>query len=140
MGRRERTMILERAAAYVLAVVCVFQAVHPSWTIRPQCWRSVDLQMGWLRLQARNGADSVCFEGGAGKKVERACSSEGRIALLPNRPRNLKRLMICMTDSGCMTTWLDGTSYGWSISKDKEDYFDKGLIGLDARETSATVD
>jgi hypothetical protein len=29
-------MILERAVAYFLVVVCIFQALRPSWTIRTQ--------------------------------------------------------------------------------------------------------
>lgn len=106
-------MILERAAAYVLAAVCVFQAVRPSWTITPQTWRSIDLRIGWLRMQARNGDDSVCFEG----RPAGACSSERPISLPRGRRRNLKRLRICVSDSECVTAWLDETSHGWSISK-----------------------
>ena len=133
-------MILERTAAYVLAVVCVFQAYRPSWTIRPQCWRSIDVRMGWLRVQGWSGADSVCSEGATGEREEAACSSGRRISLLQNRPRDLKRLMICMSDSGCMTAWLDGTSYGWSLFKDRKDNFEKSLIGLNGHETSGSGD
>jgi len=60
-------MILERAAACVLAVVFLFQALCPSWTFRPQCWRSIDVRIGLFGVQARTGIDSVCFEGLAGK-------------------------------------------------------------------------
>ena len=129
-------MILERAAAYVLAVVCIFQAVSPSWTIRPQCWRSVDLRIGRLRMQANNGADSVCFEG----RPAGACPSQRPISLLRGRQRDLKRLRICMSDSGCMTAWLDETSHGWSISRGMEADFEKSLIDLDIHETSAGGD
>jgi hypothetical protein len=115
-------MILERAAAYVLAVVCVFQAVRPSWTIKPQCWRSIDLRIGWLRMQARNRADSVCFE----RQPAGACPSERPISLLRGSQRDLKRLRICMSDSDCMTAWIDETSHAWSISKGMEDNFGHG--------------
>lgn len=128
-------MILERAAAYVLAVVCLFQAAPPSWTTRPQ-WRSIDLRIGWLRMQASNDADSVCFEG----QPAGACPSERPISLLRGRQRDLKGLRICMSDSECMTAWLDETSRGWSISKGREDSFEKSLIDLDGHETSAWGD
>jgi hypothetical protein len=129
-------MILERAAAYVLAVVCIFQAVSPSWTIRPQCWRSVDLRIGRLRMQASNAADSVCPE----RRQARAWSSERPISLLRGRQRDLERLSICVGDSGCMTAWLDETSHGWSISKGMKADFEKSLIDLDGHETSAWGD
>jgi hypothetical protein len=112
-------MIPERAAAYVLAVVCVFQALHPSRMINAQGWRSIDIRIGRLRVQATNYADSVCFEGLAGKKEEGLCSLERPILILRARPRDLKSLSICMTDSGCMTAWLDETLHGWSVSKDR---------------------
>jgi hypothetical protein len=136
MGRRERTMILERAAAYVLAVVCILQAVCPSRTIRPQYWRSIDLRIGRLRMQARNGADSVCFE----RPPAGACSPERPISLLRVRQRDLTKLRICMSESGCMTAWLDETSHGWSISKGIEDGFAKSVIDLGGHETSAWGD
>lgn len=60
-------MILKRAAASILAVVFLFQALCPSWTFRPQCWQSVDVRIGLFWVQARTGIDSVCFEGLAGE-------------------------------------------------------------------------
>ena len=118
-------MILERAAAYVLALVCIFQAVLPSWTIRPQCWRSIDLRIGSLRIQGRKHLDSDFF---ARRPAAGAGRSERPISLLSGRQRNLKRLRICNGDSGCMTAWLDDTSHGWSISKGMEDNFEKKWI------------
>jgi hypothetical protein len=112
-------MIPERAAAYVLAVVCVFQALRPSTMINAQYWRSIDIRIGWLRVQARNCSDSAYFDGLAGKKDESSCSSEGRISLLHIRPSHHRRLTICMSDTGCMTAWLDGISHVWPISKDR---------------------
>jgi len=41
-------MILKRAAAYILAVVFLFQALCPSWTFRPQRWRSMMCGLGCL--------------------------------------------------------------------------------------------
>jgi len=128
-------MILERAAAYVLALVCIFQAVRPSLTIRPQCWRSIDLRIGWFRIQLRN-PDSVSFE----RLPAGACSSQRPISLLSSRQRDLKSLRICMSDSGCMTAWLGDTSHGWSISKGMGDGFEKKWISLDGHETSARGD
>ena len=128
-------MILERAAAYVLAVACIFQALHPSWAIRPPCWQNIDIQMRWLRVHAINGADLVCFDGVAGKKEAAGCSSKRRIPQLPKRPRNLKGLSICMAHSGCMTTWLDENSHGWSVSKGMEDDFEKSLNGFSGRDS-----
>lgn len=112
-------MIPERAAAYVLAVVCVFQLLHPSRMINAQGWRRVDIRIGRLRVQATNYADSICFEGWAGKKEEGPCSLEGATLILRDRPSGLKKLSICMSDSGCMTAWLDKTLHGWSVSKDR---------------------
>ena len=106
-------MILERGAAYLLAVVCLFQALHPSRMIRPQSWRSIDVRIGGLRVQATNGTDSICFERPTGEREESICSAERRISLLHSRPSHPKRLRICMNDRGCITVWLDG----WSISK-----------------------
>ena len=128
-------MILERAAAYVLALVCIFQAVLPSWAIRPQCWRSIDLRIGSLRIQARN-PDSDFFA----RRPARAGSSERPISLLRGRQSDLKRLRICMVDSGCMTAWVDDTSHGWSISKGMGNNFEKKWISLDSHETSAWGD
>ena len=54
--------------------------------------------------------------------------------------RDLKRLRICMSDSGCITAWLDETSHGWSISKGIEADFEKSVIDLDGHETSAWGD
>ena len=74
-------MIPERSAAYVLAVVCIFQALRPSRMIHPQGWRSVDIRIGRLRLRATNYAASVCFEGLTGEKEEEICSSEKSICI-----------------------------------------------------------
>ena len=128
-------MILERAAAYVLALVCIFQAVLPSWAIRPQCWRSIDLRIGSLRIQARN-PDSDFFA----RRPARAGSSERPISLLRGRQSDLKRLRICMGDSGCMTAWVDDTSHGWSISKGMGDNFEKKWLSLDSHETATWGD
>ncbi len=128
-------MIAERAAAYLLALVCVFQALHPS-RISPQSWQSIDLRIGWLRMQARNGADPLCFEGWPGG----ACSSQRPISLPPGRQRNLKGLRICMTKCGCMTAWMDRSSHEWSISKSVGANFEKNLIDLDSHEMSARSD
>lgn len=70
-------MIPERAAAYVLAIVCVFQALRPSWTIRPQCRRSIDVRMGWLRMQVTNHPVPVCFEGVAREKRKKPTHRRG---------------------------------------------------------------
>ena len=91
-------------------------------------------------MQGWRGADAVCFEGAAAEKKQAACSSETRISAMRNRPGDLKGLMICLSDSGCMTAWLDGSSYGWSLSKKKKDRFRKSLTGPDNRETPASVD
>jgi hypothetical protein len=95
-------MILERTAAYVLAVAGVFQTLLPSWTIKPHCWRSIDVQIGRLHMQARNEADSAT-----------------RMPLLHGWQKEPKRLEICINDSNCITAWLDGASHTWMISKDE---------------------
>jgi hypothetical protein len=87
-------------------------------------------------MQARNDADSVCFE----RQPAGACPSERPISLLRGRQRDLKGLRICMSDRECMTAWLDETPRGWSISKNMEDNFEKNLIDLDGHETSASGD
>ena len=97
-------MILERTAAYVLAVVCVFQTLLPSWTIKPHCCWSIDVQIGRLRMQARNEADSAT-----------------RMPLRHSWQKESKRLMICINDSDCLTAWLDGASHAWMISKDESE-------------------
>jgi hypothetical protein len=131
-------MIVERTAAYVLAVGCVFQTLHPSLTIKPHCWRSIDLEIGSLRVQARNDADSVCFEGLAAE--QKACAWATRMPPLHSRPKEPKMLRICINDSGCITTWLDGTSHAWLISKDKKDLFDESLMGIYGSGESAPGD
>jgi hypothetical protein len=103
-------MFLERTAAYVLAAVCVFQTLHPSRATKPHCWRSIDLQIGRLRVQARNNAGSVCFEGLAPAQ---------RMPLLHSWQKESKKLRICINDSTCMTAWVDGTSHAWLISEGK---------------------
>ena len=115
-------MIVERAAAYLLAVACVFQMLQPSGTIKPHYWRSIDVQIGWLSLQARNNADSVCFEELADE--QKACTSATRMPLLHSWPKVPKTLMICINDSGCITAWSDETSHAWFISRNKKDSFD----------------
>jgi hypothetical protein len=104
-------MILERTAAYVLAVACVFQMLRPSWNVKPYCWRSIDVQIERLRVQARNDADSVCFEELAAE--QRTCASATRTPLLHSWQKEPKRLKICINGSGCITAWLDATSDAW---------------------------
>ena len=87
-------------------------------------------------MQAKNGADSVCFEEWPGK----ASSPQRLIWLLPGRHRDLKGLRICMSESGCMTVWVYGTSHGWSISKSVRANFEKSTIDLDGHEMSARSD
>jgi hypothetical protein len=110
-------MILERTAAYILAIVCVFQTLLPSWTIKPHCWRSIDVQIGRLRVQARNDAASACFDELAVEQKARA--SAARMPLLRSRPEEPKRLKICMNDGNCLTAWLDGSSHAWVIFNDE---------------------
>ena len=129
-------MILERTAAYVLAVVCFFQTLLPSWTINPHCWRSIDVQIGRLRMQARNEVDSSCFEELAAE--QKACASATRIPL--HSWQKPKRLKICINDSDCITAWLDGTSHAWMISKDKKDLFDESLMEIYGSGKSASGD
>jgi len=131
-------MIVERTAAYVLAVACVFQTLRPSWTIKPHCWRSIDVQIGWLRVQARNDADSVCFDELAAE--QKACASATRMSLLHSWQKEPKRLKVCINDSGCITAWLDGTSHAWLISKDKKDLFDESVMGIYGSGESASGD
>jgi|SRR5215469_16065158 len=102
-------MILERTAAYVLVIVCVFQSLLPSWTIKPHRWRSIDLQIGRLRVQARDDADSAA-----------------RMPLLGSWQKEPKRLQICISDKGCITAWLDRASYAWMISADESEMLDSG--------------
>jgi hypothetical protein len=103
-------MYLERTAAYVLAAACVLQTLHPSWATKPHRWRSIDVQIGRLRVQARNNAGSVCFEGLAPAQ---------RMPLLHSWQKESKKLRICINDSSCMTAWVDGTSHAWLISEGK---------------------
>ncbi|MEG9438791.1 hypothetical protein JAO29_21835 [Edaphobacter sp. HDX4] len=104
-------MIPERTSAYVLAVVCVFQTLLPSWTMKPHCWRSIDLQMGRLRMQAKNEAYSATW-----------------MPVPHNWQKQPKRLRICMNGSGCITVWLDGASHAWMISKDESGKSDPGSL------------
>jgi hypothetical protein len=115
-------MIPERAAAYALAVVCAFQAIHPSRRINAQGWRSIDIRIGRLSVQATNNADSACSGRLVEKKEEGFCSSKRSILLLHGGPTDLKILNICIRDSGCMTAWLDGSQMaGLSRKTDRED-------------------
>jgi hypothetical protein len=110
-------MILERTAAYVLAVACVFQSLHPSWTIKPHRLRSIDVQIGPLRVQARNGTRSMCYA--EPEAEQKSCASTTRLPLLPGWQKQLVRLKICINDSNCLTAWSDGTSHAWLISRDR---------------------
>jgi hypothetical protein len=103
-------MFLERTAAYVLAVACVLQTLHPSWATKPHRWRSIDVQIGRLRVQARNNAGSVCFE---------ELAPAQRMPLLHSWQKEPKKLRICINDSSCMTAWVDGTTHAWLISEGK---------------------
>ena len=95
-------MILERTAAYVLAVAGFFQTLLPLGTIKPPCWRSIDVQIGRLHMQARNDADSGT-----------------RMPLLRSWQKETKRVTICINDGDCITAWLDGASHAWMISEDE---------------------
>ena len=95
-------MILERTAAYVLAIVCVFQSLLPSWTFKANRWRSIDVQIGRLHMQARNDADSAT-------RMPRSWRKEP------------KRLTVCINDGDCITAWLDEASHAWMISKDESE-------------------
>jgi hypothetical protein len=101
-------MIVERTAAYLLAVACVFQMLRPSGSVKPHYWRSIDVQIGSLRMQATNDADSVRFEELADK--QKSCASDTRMPLLDSWQKEPKGLLICINDSGCITAWSDGTS------------------------------
>ena len=101
-------MFLERTAAYVLAAACILQTLLPSSAMKPHCWRSIDVQIGRLRVQARNNAGSVCFEGFAPAQM---------MPLLHSWEKEPKKLRICINDSSCMTAWVDGTSHTWLISE-----------------------
>jgi len=130
-------MVLERTAAYVLALACVIQTLLPSWTIKPHCWRSIDVQIGRLRMEARNEADSSCF--GELPAEQKSCASTTRMPL-HSWQREPKRLKICINDSDCITAWLDGASHAWMISKDKKDLFDESLMGIYGSGKSASGD
>jgi hypothetical protein len=131
-------MIVERTVAYVIVVACVFQMLLPSWTIKPHCWRSIDVQIGRLRVQARNDVDSVCFEELAAE--QKACASAARTPQPHSWQKEPKTLKICTNDGGCITAWLDGTSHAWLISKDKKDNFDESLMGIYGSGKSASGD
>jgi hypothetical protein len=131
-------MIVERTAAYLLAVACVFQMLHPSGTIKSHHWRSIDVQIGWLRVQAGNAADSVCFEELVAE--QKACPSATRTPLPHSWQKEPKTLNICINDSGCITAWLDGTTDAWLISRDKKDNSDESLMGIYGSGRSASGD
>ena len=97
-------MIFERTAAYVLVVLCVFQTLLPSWTIKAHHWRSIDVQIGRLRMQARNDADSAT-----------------RMPLLRRWQKEPKRVTICINDGDCITAWLDGASHAWMVFNDERE-------------------
>ena len=96
-------MNLERTAAYVLAVAGVFQTLLPSWTIKPHCWRSIDIQIGRLHMLTWDGADS-----------------DSR-PLLHRWQKEPKRLKVCINDSDCIMASLDEASHAWTISKDESE-------------------
>jgi hypothetical protein len=131
-------MIAERVAAYVLAFACVFQSLRPSETIKPHYWRSIDVQIGWLRVQARDDTDSIRFEELAAEQRTRASGT--RMPLLDSWQKEPKSLMICINDSSCITAWSDGTSHAWFISKDKKDSFDESLMRIYGSGKSASGD
>jgi hypothetical protein len=108
-------MILERTAAYVLAVACVFQALRPSWTSKPHSLPRIVLQIGRLRVQATNDTGSVSFAEPAAE--QKSCASITLTPLLPGWQKQSKRLRICIDDNSCLTAWVDRTSYAWSISR-----------------------
>src|SRR5215469_11220457 len=95
-------MMIERTAAYLLAVACVFQMLAPSGTIKPHYWRRIDVQIGRLRIQERNEADSATWT-----------------LLLHSWENEPKRLKICIDDGSCLTAWLNGASQVWMISRDE---------------------
>jgi hypothetical protein len=103
-------MILERIAAYVLAVVCIFQALRPSLVITPQCCRSIDIRIGWLRVRADNQPNPIFFGEQVGKKQGMWSSEEQKISLLRGGLRTSKSLRLYRSDSGWMMIWLDGDS------------------------------
>jgi hypothetical protein len=105
-------MILERTAAYVLAVVCVFQTLCPSVTIRPEFCRSIDIQIGRLRMQANNEAAAFYFDGPARKGGQNVWLLEKRkISMSHGQSRDPKRLSISVGDSGWLLVWLDWDSH-----------------------------
>ena len=103
-------MVLERTAAYVLAAACLLQTLHPSRATKPHGWRSIDVQIGRLRVQARNNAGSVCFEG---------LAPAPKMPFLHGWEKERKKLRICINDGSCMIAWVDGTSHAWLISEGK---------------------
>jgi hypothetical protein len=107
-------MILERTAAYVLAVACVFQTLRPSWTSKPHTLHRIDVQIGRLRVQARNDTASFSFAA-----EQKSCASIALMPLLPSWQKRPKRLKICINNSTCLTAWLDRTSYAWLIPRDE---------------------
>jgi hypothetical protein len=107
-------MILERTAAYVLAVACVFQTLHPSGTIRPHGRRSIDVQIGRLRVKARNDAHWLYVEERAPGQAD--CAPR---PLLHGWQKQARRLKICINDGSCLTAWSDGTSHVWLLSRAK---------------------
>lgn len=108
-------MIFERAAAYVLVLVCIFQLFHPARMSRSQSWKSIDLRIGCLRVQASNCTDPGRFNKWQAVNNQEA-SGEARIFRLSCERRDGKRLRISITDHGCIAALLDETSDRWSIS------------------------
>ena len=112
-------MFVERAAAYLLVVVCVFQMLRPSRTLKPHYWRSIDVRIGQLHVQARNDADPIGFE-------ELAAEQKAtRMPQLRSWHKEPKGLRICINDSSCITAWSDETSHACFISKNKKGSFDQ---------------
>jgi hypothetical protein len=131
-------MILERAAAYVLALACIFQTLHPSWFIKLDCWQTIDVRIGRFRVDLRNDDSSVCFEKRSAE--QKACTTTTRMPPVHGWPKSPKRLTICMSDNGCMTAWMDGTLYAWSISKSRKSLFEESLIRDDSGEKAVSGD
>ena len=131
-------MFFERTAAYVLVVAGVFQTLLPPWAIKPHCWRSIDVQVGRLHMQARNDADLACLEKLAAE--EKACRSAMGMPRPHSWQKEPKKLKICINNNGCVTAWLNGTSHAWLISKDGKEPIDEGLMGIYSSEESASGD
>jgi hypothetical protein len=110
-------MILERAAVYVLVVVCMFQSFRPARMSRSQSWKSIDLRIGCLRVQASTCTNLVQLKGRSDGNYEGLPSDQTRILPLNCEERRGKRLKICVTGADCIAAWLDEGSDSWSISR-----------------------